>query len=75
MTAQEFLVRDAREPLRHEFARGDVFAMEGTEARHVMVAGNVYLALRAHLRGTPCRTLITAMKLRVEAADCNFYPD
>ena len=72
MTAQEFLVWDARQPLRHEFVRGDVFAMAGAEERHVTVAGNVYVALRAHLRGTPCRTFITDMKLRVEAADCYF---
>lgn len=75
MTAQEFLVWDAHQPLRHEFVRGEIFAMAGAEERHVMVAGNVYVALRAHLRGTPCRTFITDMKLRVDAADCFFYPD
>ena len=75
MTAQEFLAWDANEPLRHEFVRGDVFAFADAEERHVMVTGNVYVALRAHLRGTSCRTFITDMKLRVEAADCYFYPD
>ena len=33
------------------------------------------MALRQHLAGTPCRTFITDMKLRVEAADACFYPD
>ena len=75
MTAQEFLARDALEPMRHEFVRGEVVAMTGAEERHVMVAGNVYVALRAHLRGTPCRTFITDMKLHIEAANCFFYPD
>ena len=74
MTHQEFLAWDARETLRHEFVRGNVFAMAGAEERHVMVTGNVYVALRAHLRGTPCRTFITDMKLRVEAVDAYFYP-
>lgn len=74
MTAQEFLAWDALEPMRHEFVRGEVLAMAGAEERHVMVAGNVYVALRAHLRGTPCRTFITDMKLRIEAANCFFYP-
>lgn len=61
--------------MRHEFVRGDVFAMAGADERHVTVAGNLYVALRAHLHGTPCRTFITDMKLRVEAADAYFYPD
>ena len=40
-----------------------------------MVTGNVCVARRAHLRGTSCRTFITDMTLREEAADCYFYPD
>jgi Uma2 family endonuclease len=35
----------------------------------------VAMALRQHLSGTPCRTFITDMKLRVEAADAFYYPD
>lgn len=75
MSAQEFLAWEAQEPLRHEFVRGEVFAMAGAEERHVTVSGNIYSALRAHLRGTPCRTFITDMKLRVARADAFFYPD
>ena len=75
MTAQEFLAWDEHETLRREFARGEVFAMAGAEEAHVTLTGNVYTALRAHLRGSPCRTFMVDMKLRVEAADCFFYPD
>jgi Uma2 family endonuclease len=75
MTAQEFLAWEAHEPLRHEFVRGEIFAMAGAEEQHVTVCGNIYGALRGHLHGSPCRTFITDMKLRVEAADCFFYPD
>jgi Uma2 family endonuclease len=75
MTATEFLAWDQHEPMRHEFVRGEVFAMAGAEERHVLVTLNIATALRAHLRGSPCRTLATDMKLRVEAANCFFYPD
>lgn len=75
MTAQEFLAWDEHETLRREFVRGEVFAMAGAEEAHVTLTGNVYTALRAHLRGSPCRTFMVDMKLRVEAADCFFYPD
>jgi Uma2 family endonuclease len=75
MSAQDFLAWDATQTVRHEFIAGEVFAMAGAGEAHVTVAGNLYVALRQHLAGTPCRTFITDMKLRVEAADAFFYPD
>jgi Uma2 family endonuclease len=75
MTAAEFLEWDKGQTERREFVRGEVFAMAGAEERHVACAGNIYIALRNHLRGTPCRAFNADMKLRVETADCFFYPD
>ncbi len=75
MSAQDFLAWDATQTVRHEFVGGEVFAMAGAGEAHVTVAGNLYVALRQHLAGTPCRTFITDMKLRVEAADAFFYPE
>jgi Uma2 family endonuclease len=75
MTADEFLVWDETQTLRHEFVRGEVFMMTGGRDRNNSVAGNLYLALRQHLRGSPCRIYLNDVKLRIEAADCYFYPD
>ena len=75
MSAQDFLAWDATQTVRHEFVAGEVFAMAGAGEAHVTVALNVAMQLRQHLAGTPCRTFITDMKLRVEAADAFFYPD
>ena len=75
MTADEFLAWDAGQPLKREFVRGEVFLMAGGEDNNFTVAGNLYMALRRHLSGTPCRVFGSDVKLRVEAADCFFYPD
>jgi len=75
MSAAEFLAWDAGQTIKHEFVQGEVFAMAGGEDRNATLAGNVYMALRQHLRGTPCRVYGSDVKLRVEAADCYFYPD
>lgn len=75
MTAEEFLIWDETQTLKHEFVRGEVFAMTGGVDRNYTVALNLALALRQHLRGTPCRVYGSDVKLRVEAADCFFYPD
>lgn len=61
---------------RHGFVDGEVFAVAGAEDRHVTVTGNVYMALRQHLRGTPCRTAFMAdMKVQAHADSSYFYPD
>ncbi len=75
MSARDFLDWDATQMQRHEFVHGEVFAMAGAGEAHVTVSLNLAMALRQHLAGTPCRTFITDMKLRVEAADAYFYPD
>ncbi|MFM2066519.1 MAG: hypothetical protein RLZZ584_1428 [Pseudomonadota bacterium] len=75
MSADEFLAWDAGQTLRHEFLQGEVYLMAGGEDRNATVAGNLYIALRAHLRGTPCRAYGSDVKLRVETADAFFYPD
>jgi Uma2 family endonuclease len=75
LTAAEFLAWDATQANKHEFVRGEVFAMTGAAERHVLATRNLLLALHTHLRGTPCRAMANDMKLRVEAADCFYYPD
>ena len=75
MTAEDFLLWDEQQTVRHEFVRGEVFAMAGAGEAHVTSAGNVYRALRQHLHGSPCRTFITDMKLHAEANDAFYYPD
>ncbi len=75
MTAAEFLAWDETQTVKHEFVAGEVFAMAGGEDRNDTVAGNLYMALRQHLRGSPCHAYGSDVKLRVEAADCFYYPD
>ena len=74
-TADEFLVWEAQQALRHEYLAGDVFAMTGGTLDHNRLAGNLFAALRAGLRGTPCEVFINDVMVRVEAADACFYPD
>lgn len=74
-TADDYLAWEADQATKHEYVRGEVFAMAGAKDAHVTVALNVASALKTHLRGTPCRTFISDMKLKVEAADAFYYPD
>lgn len=52
-SAAEYLAREADQLDRYEYLDGEIFAMAGAEDRHVTVSGNVYIALRQHLSGSP----------------------
>ena len=73
--AQAYLAWEERQPERHEYVRGEVFAMVGARREHVVASGNLYAAFKQKLRGGPCQAYISDLKLRVEAVDAFFYPD
>ena len=72
---EDYLAWESEQPEKHEFVRGEIFAMAGARRAHVTVSLNLASAFKTHLRGTPCRAYMADMKLRVEAADTGFYPD
>ena len=71
----DYLAWEQQQAQRHEFVRGEVFAMAGGTDLHNEVSLNLALLLRQHLRGSPCRVYMADVKVRVETADCSFYPD
>ncbi|GAB6041257.1 Uma2 family endonuclease [Endothiovibrio diazotrophicus] len=73
--AEAYLEWERGNEIRHEYFDGEVFAMVGARDAHVTVVGNLFVLLRNHTRGGPCRVYMADMKLRVEAADAFFYPD
>lgn len=73
--ASAYLDWEAQQADKHEYLGGEVFAMAGASDAHVTLAGNLFVALRTHLRGGPCSVFISDMKLRVEADNAYFYPD
>nr|WP_296749527.1 Uma2 family endonuclease [Thioalkalivibrio sp.] len=75
MTHEAFLRWEETQEIRHEFLEGEVFAVTGGTDRHNMVSGNIYMLLRQHLHGKPCRVFMADVQVRVEAADAAFYPD
>lgn len=74
-TAQDYLAWELLAPTKHEFVQGETFAMAGAGESHVTISLNIASALKQHLRGTPCRTYMADMKVRVQAVDGFFYPD
>ena len=73
--AETYLLWEAKQSERHEYFQSEVFAMAGGTENHNTVSGNAYIALRNHLKGTPCQVFISDMRVQVAAVDAYFYPD
>ena len=72
---EAYLAWEAEQPEKHEYVDGEVFAMAGATEGHVTVTGNMYMALRQHLKGSPCRTFMADMKVQAHADSGFYYPD
>ena len=74
LSLQEFLDWENQQPERHEFHRGEVFAMVGARRVHGLIALNIAASLTMQLRGSPYQVFANSMKLKV-GADTILYPD
>jgi Uma2 family endonuclease len=75
MTAAEYLALERAAPQKHEFFNGELFAMAGASEAHNLITLNVAEALRAGLRGRPCRVYASDMRVKIDATGLYTYPD
>lgn len=75
LTVEEYLESEANASVKREYVDGQVFAMTGATRRHNVIVGNIYSAIRIHLKGSTCQVYMEAVKARAEAANCFYYPD
>ena len=74
LTLEDFLLWENEQPDRHEFYKGEVFAMVGGRRVHGCVVGNLSRALGNSLHGSSCRVFTEGMKVQ-PADDTILYPD
>ncbi len=71
----EYLALEQASTERHEYLRGEVWAMSGGTYEHSFMAGQVIQAVGAALKGKPCVVLTSDFRIRVESTDLFTYPD
>ncbi len=74
-TFAEYLVLEAASETKHEYVNGEIFAMAGGTPEHSRLSANVILELGAALRGRPCVTFTSDLRIRVPATGLGTYPD
>ncbi len=75
ITREDYLKGEEISPVRHEYVRGEVYAMAGGTQAHNTIAGNLFTLLRNHVRETGSRAFVENMKVFIKAADVYYYPD
>lgn len=71
----EYLALERKAERKSEYLSGEIFAMSGASERHNLIAGNVFAALHAQLRGRPCRVYVSDMRVKVSPTGLYTYPD
>lgn len=75
MSASEYLAWERQQSERHEYCRGEVFAMTGGSLRHSALSMAIGGDLRAAARGTDCRVLSADQRVVVLPDAHYVYPD
>ena len=77
ITVEEYLASEALAEVKHEYLGGVVYAMAGASEAHNIIAMNLYGSLHRQLRGRPCQSFGSDMKVRLRPLDETYfyYPD
>jgi Uma2 family endonuclease len=75
LTYVEFAAGEEDSAFKHEFVKGQVFAMAGSSPEHAALTASITVLLGAQLRGKPCRPYSSDLRIRIVKADASTYPD
>ena len=75
MTEAEYLAYERASEIRHEFWRGELFAMAGASEGHNLASGNLFVAVQLALRDKPCRAYTHDMRVFAKESRSYVYPD
>ncbi len=77
VSVEDYLDGELVSPVKHEYLAGVIYAMAGARNAHNIIAGNVFAALHARLRGRPCRPFNSDTKIRIRFSTHVrfYYPD
>ncbi|MCY7314375.1 MAG: Uma2 family endonuclease [Rubrivivax sp.] len=74
LSLEAYLAWENEQPEKHEFHRGEIFAMVGARRVHGRVQGNLSRELGVLLKGSPCQVFVDGMKVQI-GDDTILYPD
>lgn len=79
VSPEEYLLGENDRPdgQKYEYVNGQIYAMAGASRGHNLLAGNFFLALALHLRGSRCQVFQSDMRVEIQTFNDTryYYPD
>lgn len=75
LTEAEYVAFERAADTKHEYRQGEVVALAGASRAHNLITANILAGLVVRLRGRPCETYMSEMRVRVRDAGLYTYPD
>ncbi len=75
LTVTDYLNWELQQTDKHDYLRGEVFAMTGGNLRHNLGTVASTTIFKSHLAGTPCKVFSGDVKVAVNVTEHWFYPD
>lgn len=79
LSPEDYLLGENDRPdgLKYEYVNGQTYLMAGASRGHNLVAGNFFLSLGLHLKGSPCQVFQSDMKVGIQTLNDTryYYPD
>jgi Uma2 family endonuclease len=74
-TPEQYLALERKAEFKSEYYDGFITSMAGTSRAHNLIAGNFGGELRSQLKGRPCETYLSDMRVLVSRSGLYTYPD
>lgn len=75
MTYTEYCALERDSATKHEYLRGQVFAMTGGSLEHARLAGQLIFIFKRELAERDCHVFTSDARVRIDATDLDTYPD
>jgi Uma2 family endonuclease len=75
LSEQEYLQFEKESQQKHEFFRGEIFAVAGAGRNHNEIFSNLFIELGTQLRGKPCKPYGSDLRIHIPQNTLYTYPD
>ena len=75
ISIEEYLEMENAADEKHEYYKGEIFAMSGAKVSHVIISDNILTVLKQKLKGKSCKPFGSDLRIHIEANTLFTYPD